>query len=503
MRRFLPFPLSIFLKPLVRIAAIILVIVGALWLYTILNKFPGYSGHRAPFTLSNLFRFGIHQYDVGFLLQLTFIPAVLLCLLSILPFFRRTLEDQTVPHATTGIFVGFVLVQLLSQSYVMWTSRSIGEIYFVDLLVITIGSLLVGWRIGLSLGVISMLYQGSYEFFIYSPFPSLVRDLGLYRAARDYGLDHIILYHYFNPHISAGVWTGVLACMCADLLGPRRYSPLAASGLGAGLVFVVGYLRFAAGIPYYNHELSQVIITGLAAGVVMLIIRNFQTDAARRTAEAAELVRTQAELRALRAQINPHFLFNSLNTIRYTTRTDPETARRLLLNLSEIFQRTLRSGDFISLRDELSYIEAYLSLEKARLDERLQVVWGGVLQPELPLQTETPLLDQPVPTLALQPLVENAVIHGIGKKKEGGTVTITVEHLKPDLVIKIEDDGVGIDPIQLSGLLTPGNENRSCIGLCNVDRRLRLLYGEDHRLVIESEVGRGTRVIIRIPVTEP
>lgn len=287
MRRFLPSPLSIVLKPLARITAILLVIIGGFGLYTILNKFPGYVGHRFPLTLTNLFGFGIHQYDVGFLLQLIIIPAFLLCVLIMLPFFRRTLQDQTVPHATIGIFVGFVVVQLLSQSYVMWTSRTKGELYFVDLLVITIGCLLGGWRIGLPLGVISMLFQGSYEFFILTPFHSMVRDLGLYRAVRDYGLDQIIFYHYFNPHISAGVWAGVLACMCADLLGLRRYSPLAALCLGAGLVFVIGYLRFAAGIPYYPHELSQAIITGLAAGVVMLIIRNLQGKAARRKAEGS------------------------------------------------------------------------------------------------------------------------------------------------------------------------------------------------------------------------
>jgi two-component system LytT family sensor kinase len=183
-------------------------------------------------------------------------------------------------------------------------------------------------------------------------------------------------------------------------------------------------------------------------------------------------------------------------------RTDPETARRLLLDLSEVFQRTLRSGDFVSLRDELSYVEAYLSLEKARLAERLRVRWGGVLQPEAPLQTDTPLLDQFVPTLTLQPIVENAVIHGVGQKKDGGTVTIMVEQMGSDLVVKVDDDGVGIDPLRLSEVLDQGEDIPLFIGLRNVDKRLRLLYGEDHRLIIESEVGHGTRVVIRIPMAK-
>jgi two-component system sensor histidine kinase LytS len=273
-------------------------------------------------------------------------------------------------------------------------------------------------------------------------------------------------------------------------------------GLGGSLTIAAGYIRLVAGeAPGLVSAPAQAVITGLAAAVVMLMIHDLQVMAARRKAETAELIRAQAELRALRAQINPHFLFNALNTIRYMIRTNPDVARRLLLNLSEVFQRTLQSGEFVSLRDELSFVEAYLSLEKARLGDRLRIVWGGLLQPDVPHQTETALLDQPVPTLALQPLVENAVIHGVSKKKEGGTVSVTVECQKDDLVITVEDDGVGIAPIKLLELLKP-DENRSCIGLCNVDGRLRLLYGEDYRLVIESEIGRGTRVVIRIPMTK-
>lgn len=349
-----------------------------------------------------------------------------------------------------------------------------------------------------------MLFQGTYELLAMTPFLSTIHALGVIAFIR--GLDWVPFFftNYAAPHFSAGVWAAVLACLSADALGPHRYSPLAAMGLGMGLAFATGYIRLAAGSPPgLVIAAAQALITGLAATVVILMVRDFQVEAARRKTEAAELVRAQAELRALRAQINPHFLFNALNTIRYMIRTDPETARRLLLNLSEIFQRTLRSGEFVPLRDELSYVEAYLSLEKARLNERLRVVWGGVLQPEAPLQTETPLLDQPVPTLTLQPLVENAVIHGIGKKKEGGTVTITVEHPKDDLVIAVEDDGVGIDSARLSELLKPAAENRACIGLCNVDQRLRLLYGEDHRLIIESEMGRRTRVTISVPMAKP
>ena len=159
--------------------------------------------------------------------------------------------------------------------------------------------------------------------------------------------------------------------------------------------------------------IPNMLVSGLALAAIALMVRSVQAETARRKAEAAELALAHAELRALRAQINPHFLFNALNTIRYFVRTDPETARRLLLNLSEVFQRALRSGEFVPLRDELSYVKSYLALEKARLDERLQVEW---------IVPGEDHLDHPVPTLILQPIVENAVVHGIATESGGGTV---------------------------------------------------------------------------------
>ena len=146
---------------------------------------------------------------------------------------------------------------------------------------------------------------------------------------------------------------------------------------------------------------------------------------------------------------------------------------------------------FVPLRDELSYVEAYLALEKARLDERLNVEW--VVPPEA-------VLDHPVPTLILQPIVENAVVHGIARKPEGGTVRITIEEADGGLLLRVEDDGAGIESARLSEILDPGQAS-SAIGLRNIDGRLRALYGEDYRLAVESEVEGGTSVQIKIPTT--
>jgi signal transduction histidine kinase len=502
MRRFFSHPSSKILHQVARIAAIILVFTGAFWFYYDMRVLHG-PKEPTPLQWSDLTRFGIHQFEVGNFLQLTIVPVFLMYLLTIIPYFHRMLEDQSVLHTTPSIFLALVVIQLLTNGYEIWFCRYYDQPLRVGLLVLLVGSLLGGWRVGVSLGVICLVVQSSYGLLAFVHVQSIIHEVGLWEFIRNTDWDLFLYSNFVLPCFSAFIWVAILACLSADLLGRHRYSPLAAMILGASLVFAFAYLCVAAGTPPGLIDApSQALITALAAGMAMFMIRDLQIETSRRRAEAAELVRTQAELRTLRAQINPHFLFNALNTIRYMTRTDSGVARRLLLNLSEVFQRTLRSGEFVLLRDELSFVDAYLSLEKARLNERLHIAWGGLLQPENPLQTDTPLLDQAVPTLALQPIVENAVIHGIGKKKEGGTVTITVEYMKPDLVIKVEDDGVGIDPIQLSGLLTPGGDNRSCIGLCNVDRRLRLLYGEDHRLIIESEVGRGTRVTIRIPATK-
>jgi LytS/YehU family sensor histidine kinase len=228
-----------------------------------------------------------------------------------------------------------------------------------------------------------------------------------------------------------------------------------------------------------------------------------QSHETRRQAEATQLDLAQtnlaltqtklalahAELRALHAQINPHFFFNSLNTIRYFVRTDPGVARDLLTKLSELFQRTLSAGEFITLREEIAHVESYLALEKARLDERLQIIWTILVREEL---------DQLIPTLILQPIVENAVIHGISPKPDGGAVHIVVTRVGDDLLLQVDDTGVGFE--RRVGNDGENGGRRASIGLRNVDERLRRLYGDGHRPVIDSALGRGTRVVLRIPL---
>ncbi|MBT9156121.1 MAG: Sensor histidine kinase YpdA [Firmicutes bacterium] len=197
-----------------------------------------------------------------------------------------------------------------------------------------------------------------------------------------------------------------------------------------------------------------------------------------------EKLLASAELRALQAQINPHFLFNALNTVVSFCRTQPETARRLLLNLADLLrQNFVHHPDMVTLSKELEHVEAYLEIEKARFSSKLQV--------EYDLKSEDFLL----PPFILQPLVENAVRHGIQPHPRGGVLHIAAESSVTCHTVTIQDSGVGFD---INNAVTSGNG----IGLSNVNQRLRSLYGPQFGLDIRSILGQGTTCQVRIPRRE-
>ncbi|MBA3420078.1 MAG: histidine kinase [Geodermatophilaceae bacterium] len=213
--------------------------------------------------------------------------------------------------------------------------------------------------------------------------------------------------------------------------------------------------------------------------------------------ELAELDRSraalaQAEVRALRAQISPHFIYNALTAIASFVRTDPERARELLLEFAEFTRYSFRSqGDFTTLAEELHNIERYLTLERARFGDRLQAR----------LQVAPEVLPVAVPFLALQPLVENAVRHGLAGKTGVGTISIIALDAGAECHISVEDDGVGMDPDLLLGndMATGAEADRDHMGLGNVNDRLRSVFGDDYGLVVETALGAGTKVSMRIP----
>ncbi len=202
----------------------------------------------------------------------------------------------------------------------------------------------------------------------------------------------------------------------------------------------------------------------------------------------------EAEVRALRAQISPHFIYNSLSAIASFVRTDPDRARELLLEFADFTRYSFRQhGEFTTLAEELRSVERYLMLERARFGDRLTVK----------LRIAPEVLPVTIPFLCLQPLVENAVRHGLEGKAGGGTITIIARDLDRECEITVEDDGAGEDPERVRRALAGGHLELDSVGLGNVDERLRSTFGDDHGLVVETAPGAGTKVTVRVPKYAP
>jgi two-component system LytT family sensor kinase len=204
----------------------------------------------------------------------------------------------------------------------------------------------------------------------------------------------------------------------------------------------------------------------------------------------------QARLDALTAQINPHFLFNTLNSIASLARTDPETARLVIFKLSSILRQLLRKHEnFSTLRDELAFIDDYLSIEVVRFGpDKLRIV-KDVDERTLPML---------VPSMLLQPLVENAIRHGLSPRLEGGQILLRSYRQDGRLLLEVQDNGVGI-PDSLAKEIVEGDRNSReaggpGIGISNVRERLRVLYGSDFAFRIERPAGGGTAIQMEVPL---
>ncbi|MEO3823494.1 histidine kinase [Actinomadura sp. B10D3] len=227
--------------------------------------------------------------------------------------------------------------------------------------------------------------------------------------------------------------------------------------------------------------------------------------------DSARVRLAEAERRALRAQISPHFVYNSLTTIASFVRTDPDRARGLLLDFADFARYSFRNPrDFTTLADELRSLDRYLLLERARFGDRLRC--RVEIAPEV--------LPVAVPFLALQPLVENAIRHGMAGEREAFHISIVARDSGAEAAISVEDDGVGMDPERLQEILSaplgrPGptgwgsvatrarQDGGPGIGLANVDERMRQVYGDEYGLTVETALGAGTKVNLRIPKYRP
>ncbi|WP_309110088.1 histidine kinase [Saccharothrix sp.] len=202
----------------------------------------------------------------------------------------------------------------------------------------------------------------------------------------------------------------------------------------------------------------------------------------------------QAEVKALRAQISPHFVYNALNTISSLIRTDPAHARELLQEFAEFTRYSFRTdGFFTTLADELTNIHRYLTIEQARYGARLNVR----------LKIAPEVLQVVMPFLVLQPLVENAVRHGLAKKPGGGLLTIIAEDNGAEALISVEDDGVGMDPDRLFEDLKDAHQTGAHVGLGNINHRMRAVFGDAYALVVETAPDAGMKIILKVPKYAP
>jgi two-component system LytT family sensor kinase len=193
----------------------------------------------------------------------------------------------------------------------------------------------------------------------------------------------------------------------------------------------------------------------------------------------------KARMDALTSQINPHFLFNTLNTVSSLIRFDPDMARGVVLKLSNILRRLLRKHEtFVALREELDFIDDYLDIEVIRFGrDKLQIF----------KDIDNDTLDAFVPSMLLQPMVENAIKHGLAPRLEGGEIHIRTRRRDGRLILEIDDNGIGIPSERLREVYGGG------IGISNVHERLRLLYGDQFKMDIQSREGEGTQICIEIP----
>jgi len=200
----------------------------------------------------------------------------------------------------------------------------------------------------------------------------------------------------------------------------------------------------------------------------------------------------QAEIRRLQSQINPHFLFNSLNTIGSFCRTNSSKARELIHELANYLRKNIGDNrNFIKVVEEMEQVKSYLSIEQARFGNRIRVS----------MKIEPGTEEWPVPPLTIQPLVENAVKHGLSGLENGGHVRIAVSRSDSMLHVLVQDDGVGMDPEHIEKILSKNglDDSTGGIGLNNINQRLERIYGPQCKIQIDSQPEQGTSVHLKVP----
>ena len=265
---------------------------------------------------------------------------------------------------------------------------------------------------------------------------------------------------------------------------------LMALQLGSSLLASVYGRRFFG--LHSPRVLIELCICACAPVVVGIPLKIWNAVRIERKLEEQGRLLLEARLDALQRQINPHFLFNTLNSIASLVRSRPELAREMIVKLANILRALLREREaFVPLGEELALTDDYLDIEGVRFGDKLRVV--KEIAPET--------LDAVVPSMLLQPLIENSIKHGLEPRIHGGTVTIRSRVEASTLIVEVEDDGVGMEPRQpAAGALGSVGHEGNGIGMRNVRERMEVLYGPDAHVEMISRPGRGTRVQLMMPL---
>lgn len=266
----------------------------------------------------------------------------------------------------------------------------------------------------------------------------------------------------------------LLGIVFADFL---RWSSLHL--FGDKVIFSLARSGDTSGVSLFVSGLSTVF-------TVMLPLKVWNAIRNEDKLESQQRLLNEARLSALTRQINPHFLFNTLNSVSSLVRTDPEKARGMIGKLSNILRRVMRNHEGMApLRDELQFVDDYMAIEMVRFGDKLQYI----------KDIDADTLNSMVPSMILQPLVENSIKHGLSSKVDGGMIRVRSRLADGHLHLQVEDDGVGIPEAKLATLFESG------IGISNVNERLKVLFGTKYRMWIDSRPGHGTLTEIEIPIS--
>ena len=412
--------------------------------------------------------------------------------------------DKTIGYKDMFLLGAFLIMAFYYSSIFLMRKGDRGSLYFVLLCFITIGRTVIygdyvinrmlpsnGYSVIVAIDYVTLLWFPVMlvlligELFAEQVSCKLKRLFILYAVFMSLFvmLSPIYVYTSFTYPLEAVALAMVTYAIVCDI---RAFSGAKAD---SAIIFVGALAVLLGGIHDVLYQ-NNIISSGLGelssfGFLIMLFLQAYIL--ARRIKESVETAIT-SELKFLQAQIKPHFLYNAINTFVSISRYDMEQARRLMIDFSSYLRRSFDFkglGQVVPLRHEIELVKAYLDIEKAQYEERLEVSFE-VCDDK----------DVKVPILVLQPVIENAILHGVLPKKEGGCIEVLIKKEEKMMVFTVKDNGVGIEQEKVENILK--HESRSGVGLSNIDSRLKKLYGRG--LQINSKPGIGTEITWCVPV---